>query len=438
MALDEAANYEDSETVIERRGRRSPLNGADVKCRHCGHVLSNVFLDLGFAPPSNAYLSEEQLSAPEGTFPLKLFVCDECWLVQTEDYSDAKDLFSSDYAYFSSVSQTWLSHAGEYVEKMTDRLSLSKDSFVIEVASNDGYLLKNFVAAGIPCLGIEPTTSTAEAAEALGIPVLREFFGVELAEDLSSQGKQADLILGNNVYAHVPDINDFTEGLRIALKPGGTITLEFPHLLNLIQQRQFDTVYHEHYSYLSLYTVAKIFERAGLRVCDVETLPTHGGSLRVFGCHLDDPREVSDAVGQILEAELKGGLREVATYLSFQAHADRIKNDLTHYLIEQKRAGKSVAAYGAAAKGNTLLNYAGIRPDLLSFVCDGAPSKQGMFMPGSHIPILAPEAIAERRPDVIMVLPWNIASEIVSEMPYASEWGASFVTAVPEINEITS
>jgi len=293
--------------------------------------------------------------------------------------------------------------------------------------------LKNFVAANIPCLGIEPTDSTAIAAEALGIPVLREFFGTEMALRLAAEKRHADLILGNNVYAHVPDINDFTAGLKTILKENGVVTLEFPHLLNLIRENQFDTVYHEHFSYLSLFTVSRIFEHAGLRVWDVQSLPTHGGSLRVFGCHDNDPRATSQAVLEMIAEESRHGLREIGTYRSFQAKADRVKNDLLQFLIEQKRAGKSVAAYGAAAKGNTLLNYAGIKPDLLPYVCDAATSKQGKYLPGSHIPILAPSALRARKPDTILILPWNIADEVVAQNSDAFEWGARFVAAVPTI-----
>jgi SAM-dependent methyltransferase len=304
---------------------------------------------------------------------------------------------------------------------------------VVEVASNDGYLLKNFVAAGIPCLGVEPTASTAAAAEALGIPVLREFFGKKLGERLAAEGRQADLILGNNVYAHVPDINDFSAGLKAALKPGGTITLEFPHLMRLIEHRQFDTVYHEHFSYLSLYTISRIFAEAGLRIWDVEELNTHGGSLRVYGCHAADSRRDSETVAALIAEEERRGLRRRVTYTGFQAQADRVKDDLLAFLIEQKRAGKRVAAYGAAAKGNTLLNYAGIKPDLLSYVCDAAPSKQGKLLPGSHIPILAPSALAELKPDWVLILPWNIAGEVMDQQALVRQWGGRFVTAVPEL-----
>ena len=404
-----------------------------MNCRHCHHPLQHVFLDLGFAPPSNAYLSAAELNKPERYYPLKLFVCEHCWLVQTEDYAQADELFSHDYAYFSSVSHSWLAHASRYTEMITQRIGLNKNSHVIEIASNDGYLLKNFVAVGIPCLGIEPTASTAAAAEKLGIPVLREFFGEALAQRLVKEDKQADLILGNNVYAHVPDINDFTKGLRSALKPGGTITLEFPHLMRLMEHTQFDTVYHEHFSYLSLYSVSQIFAQAGLRVCDVEELPTHGGSLRVYGCHADDERATAPAVLAMLEEEARRGMRSLQTYQTFQSRADRVKDDLLLFLIEQKRAGKRVAGYGAAAKGCTLLNYAGIKPDLLPYVCDAAPSKQGKYLPGSHVPILHPDVLHERKPDVILILPWNIQAEVTQQMAHVRDWGGKFAVAVPTI-----
>ena len=404
-----------------------------MKCRHCDYPLEHTFLDLGFAPPSNAYLTVADLARPEKYYPLKIKVCAQCWLVQTEDYTQADELFSSNYAYFSSTSTGWLAHAASYAEKMTGQLKLTQDSLVIEVASNDGYLLKNFVAAGIPCLGIEPTASTAAAAEKLGIPVLREFFGVQLGKRLATTGKQADLIAGNNVYAHVPDINDFTRGLKAALKPGGTITLEFPHLMRLIEHTQFDTVYHEHFSYLSLYTVNRIFKAVGLRVWNIEELPTHGGSLRVYGCHVEDGRETIPVVSVMLAEEARRGLRTLATYQYFQAKADRVKDDLLAFLIEQKRAGGRVAAYGAAAKGNTLLNYAGVKPDLLPFVCDAAAAKQSKFMPGSHIPILAPTALDDQRPDYLVILPWNIAAEVKQQNARLAELGTKFVTAVPKL-----
>lgn len=404
-----------------------------MKCRHCHTDLEHVFLDLGFAPPSNAYLSEEQLRAPETTFPLKLYVCDRCWLVQTEDYTKVDELFGQDYAYFSSTSKSWLQHAECYAESITERLGLARCSFVIEIASNDGYLLRNFVTAGIPCLGVEPTDSTADAAERIGVPVLREFFGVATAKALAKEGRRADLICGNNVYAHVPDINDFTQGLRIALKEGGTVNLEFPHLLRLIEKNQFDTVYHEHFSYLSLTAVKRIFAQAGLRVFDVEELPTHGGSLRIYSCHEADPRATEPSVMGMLEREGIFGLCDLGVYQRFQYKADRVKNDFLSFLIRQKYAGKKVAAYGAAAKGNTLVNYAGIKHDLIKFVCDAARSKQGRFMPGSHLPIFPPGELVKYKPDWVVILPWNIAEEVMEQEHQVRTWGAKFVVAVPEL-----
>ncbi|KZS59863.1 SAM-dependent methyltransferase [Mycobacterium kansasii] len=405
-----------------------------MKCRHCGAPVEHSFVDLGFAPPSNAYLHAEDLRHPEVHYPLRVLVCHRCWLVQTEDYARAEELFSADYAYFSSTSSTWLDHAASYADMITERLQLGPESFVIEVASNDGYLLKNFMAAGIPCLGIEPTTSTAEAAEALGIPVRREFFGEALGHRLASEGWSADLVAGNNVYAHVPDINDFTRGLAAVLKPEGSVTLEFPHLMPLIDRTQFDTIYHEHFSYLSLTTVARIFAEAGLRVWDVEELPTHGGSLRVYGCHAGAANSTTDRVGSLLRREDEFGLTRPETYTAFQSRADRVKDDLLAFLIEQKRAGRRVAAYGAAAKGNTLLNYAGVRPDLLPYVCDAAQSKQGKFMPGSHIPIHSPEVLRENPPDDVIILPWNIAHEVRTQLADLVHSGTRFVTAVPELS----
>lgn len=402
-----------------------------MNCRHCSDPLQNTFIDLGFAPPSNAYLSETDLSRPEKYYPLKVRVCSRCWLVQTEDYTQADELFSSDYAYFSSTSTSWLEHASRYVGDIVSKLQLNADSFVVEIASNDGYLLRNFVARSIPCLGIEPTAGTADVAESLGIPVLRQFFGNALGEQLNGRGQQADLIIGNNVYAHVPDINDFTKGLKAALKPQGTITLEFPHLMQLIEHSQFDTIYHEHFSYLSLYAVEQIFNRAGLKVWDVEELPTHGGSLRVYGCHIESEREIYPSVATLRKVEEQHGLQSLETYTSFQEKADKVKNDLLVFLIEQKRAGKKVAAYGAAAKGNTLLNYAGIKPDLLPFVCDAAKAKQGKYMPGSHIPILAPCELESYRPDYVLILPWNIAKEVKEQNASLRSTGTRFVAAVP-------
>lgn len=406
-----------------------------MKCRHCQTPLTRQFLDLGSAPPSNAYLTEESLHGPEIHYPLRLFVCDECRLVQTEDFARADSFFSADYAYFSSTSKGWLAHAAAYAEKMTGRFGLGAGSFVIEVASNDGYLLRNFVAAGIPCLGVEPTHSTADAAEAVGVPTLRAFFGRELGERLAAGGQAADLIAGNNVYAHVPDIDDFTAGLGAALKPEGVITLEFPHLMRLVEFRQFDTVYHEHFSYLSLLVVARIFAAHGLRIFDAEELPTHGGSLRVYGCRDGAGHVETPAVAALLAEERRRGMDGAAFYEGFQAEADAVKDGLLRFLLECKAKGRRVAGYGAAAKGNTLLNYAGVRPDLLPFVCDAAPAKIGRFLPGSRIPILAPDALAETRPDVVLILPWNIAAEVRAQLAPLAAKGTTFATAVPEMRE---
>lgn len=403
-----------------------------MKCRHCHENLQTTFLDLGFQPPSNAYLKSDDLKKAEIYFPLKILVCEHCWLVQTEDYASSDSYFTDDYAYFSSVSSTWLAHAKEYSDMITNRLGLNEDSFVIEIASNDGYLLKNFVASNIPCLGVEPTESTALVAIEAGIPVMQEFFGKQLALK-EFANRKADLILGNNVYAHVPDINDFTSGLKHTLKDGGTITLEFPHLLSLIESNQFDTVYHEHFSYLSLLSVERIFKKQGLRVFDVERLTTHGGSLRIYACHEKDSRENTDELKSLLSSEIAAKLNSIETYQSFQAKAETVKNNILRFLLDQKREGKIVAAYGAAAKGNTLLNFAGVQKDLVEFVCDAAPSKQKKYMPGSHIPILDPSHLQKRAVDFVLILPWNLADEIAEQLSYLRKGGTKFVIAVPEL-----
>ena len=404
-----------------------------MNCRHCQTPLEHVFLDLGSTPPSNAFLTEEDLQQPEASYPLRLFVCTKCWLVQTEDFVAANDLFRPDYAYFSSTSKTWLEHAARYCQMAQSRFSLDNDSFVIEIASNDGYLLKNFVSSNIPCLGIEPTSDTADAAERLGIPVLRSFFGETLACKLADEGKQADLLIANNVYAHVPDINDFTHGLRSLIKPQGVITLEFPHLMRLVESRQFDTVYHEHFSYFSLLTVRRIFEKADLRVFDLEELPTHGGSLRLYGCRKEAEHPESPAVTALLAEETRRDMNTLNYYTAFQSETNAVKDDLLAFLQEQKRLGKTVAGYGAAAKGNTLLNYVGVKPELLPFVSDAAPSKQDRFLPGNHIPILPPDAIEENHPEYVLILPWNLAEEIEAQLAFIREWGGKFVTAIPSL-----
>ena len=407
-----------------------------MKCRHCKTELELEFLDLGNAPPSNAYLNKEDLRKPEITYPLRILTCTNCWLVQTEDYTDADELFNDDYAYFSSTSKSWLKHASDYCVMITNRLGLSDNSFVVEIASNDGYLLKNFVSSGIPCLGIEPTKSTAAAASAIGVPVRQEFFGKNMCLRMANAGEQADLVLGNNVFAHVPDINDFTEGVAALLKPNGVVTFEFPHLLQLIQQNQFDTIYHEHFSYLSLCSVSSIFKAAGLRVFDVEELKTHGGSLRIYGCRGDASHKETSLVQNILTNELQAGMQDEKTYSAFQKKADKVKDGLISFLLEAKAEGKTVAGYGAAAKGNTLMNYAGIRPDLIPFICDAAESKIGQYMPASHIPILPPSVLDENTPDYLVILPWNIAEEVMKQNAHLVEKGTKFVIAVPELKII--
>ncbi len=405
-----------------------------MDCRHCSTKLTNTFIDLGFAPPSNAYLKKEDLKKSEKYYPLKVMVCEQCWLVQTEDYPEADELFSSEYAYFSSTSTSWLNHAEQYSLRMIDELSLDQKSFVIEVASNDGYLLKNFVNLSIPCLGIEPTKSTAMASKELGIPTLEQFFSENLAEDLISKNKKADLIIGNNVFAHVPDINDFTKGLKKLLNKDGTITLEFPHLLKLIQNNQFDTIYHEHFSYLSVFTANRIFNSFGLRIFRVESLTTHGGSVRIYGCHMDDPRESEPSLFDFLNDENSFGLQKLSTYEGFQEKVNHIKDELLMFLIEAKKNLKKVVAYGAAAKGNTLMNYAGIRSDLISSVYDAASSKQGKYMPGSHIPILPSSVISGASADYILILPWNLVIEVREQLSNMVNQDTKYVTAIPSLN----
>ena len=402
-----------------------------MKCRHCTQELKEKFLDLGVMPPSNAYLSKEDLEKPEPKYPLRLLVCTNCWLVQTEDFVGRDELFTSDYAYFSSTSKSWLEHAAKYCEKIIPQLGLGPKSLVVEIASNDGYLLKNILGAGIPCLGIEPTASTAAAAEALGIPVMREFFGEKLGRALAAEGKQADLIIGNNVFAHVPDINDFANGLKSLLKPKGTITLEFPHLMKMIELSQFDTAYHEHFSYLSFQTAKTILEKAGLSIWDVQELATHGGSLRIYAGHLNEAHPETAGVVAVLAEERRRGMRKLDLYKTFQSKADHIRDEFRAFLEAQKASGQKVAAYGAAAKGNTLLNYANIKTDLLPFVCDAALAKQGKFLPGSSIAILPPSALADNAPDYVLILPWNIAAEVRQQNASLLPRGSRFVTAVP-------
>jgi len=406
-----------------------------MKCRHCGAGLELPLIDLGSAPPSNAYLTKQALKKPEKWYPLKVLVCENCWLAQTEDYANAEELFDADYAYFSSFSKTWLEHAERYVVDMARRFSLGPHSFVIEVAANDGYLLQYMQQRGIPSLGVEPTASTAKAARAKGLHIVEDFFGVELARKLVAQGRQSDLTVANNVLAHVPDINDFVAGFAEILKPQGVATFEFPHLLQLVEQAQFDTIYHEHFSYLSLTAVNRIFDANGLTVFDVEELPTHGGSLRVFAQRKDSGvYPINASVNDMLERELQAGIKRADFYLGLQRNADRIKHELLEFLLTAKREGKLVMAYGAAAKGNTLLNYAGIRGDLLQSVVDKNPNKQGKYLPGSRILIVNEEEVKINKPDYILILPWNLCEEIINQLQYAREWKAQFVSVVPRLD----
>jgi len=405
-----------------------------VKCRHCAAHLSFPFLDLGSAPPSNAYLSEAALREPEVWYPLRLLVCMQCWLVQTEDHAGREALFTDEYAYFSSYSSSWLEHAQRYVHAMRERFELDAGSFVVEVAANDGYLLQYVQQAGIPCLGIEPTASTAAAARAKGIPVVERFFGVELATELASKGQRADLIAANNVLAHVPDINDFVQGFARLLKDDGVATFEFPHLLRMVREHQFDTAYHEHYSYLSLGAVTRIFRSNGLDVFDVEEHPTHGGSLRVFAQRSDiSGRAQQPRVAELLRTEADAGMLAPDFYAGFQAVADQVRCDFLAFLLQARAKHQSVAAYGAAAKGNTLMNYAGVRPDLISFVVDRNPAKQGKYMPGSRIAIVAEDRLSQARPDYVVILPWNLEAELIKQLGYIRSWGGRFVTAVPKL-----
>jgi SAM-dependent methyltransferase len=408
-----------------------------MKCHHCASELKLPLVDLGSAPFSNAYLTNQTLKAPEKWFPLHVLVCERCWLVQIEGIALEQELFDADYAYFSAFSTSWLAHCERYVDLVAARFELNASSHVVEIAANDGYLLQYVKARGIPCLGVEPTAGTAAAARERGIEIVEEFFGVRLAREMAAQGKHADLMAANNVLAHVPDINDFVSGFSLLLKPGGVATFEFPHLLRLIAENQFDTIYHEHISYLSLTAVDRIFAANGLQVFDVEEHPTHGGSLRVFSQRRDTGRRQRCAsVAELLEREHRAGMTTPHYYAGFQATADKVKNDFLAFLLDVRQKGKSVAAYGAAAKGNTLMNYAGIRPDLVPFVVDRNPAKQGKYMPGSRIPIADEPRLKRSRPDYVLVLPWNLRTEVIHQLAYIRDWGGKFVTAVPHL-EVT-
>ena len=390
-------------------------------------------MNLGMSPLANSYIKPEQLSRMEPFYPLHVYVCADCWLVQLEQFSTPHDIFS-DYAYFSSFSDSWLAHAKAYVEMIATRFKLDQSSKVVEIASNDGYLLQNFVTRGVPVLGVEPAANVAEAAREKGVNTKVAFFGEKTAVDLRAEGWSADLIIGNNVLAHVPDLNDFVKGLKVLLKPTGLVTMEFPHLLRLMEQNQFDTIYHEHFSYFSFLAVEQVFARQGMKLFDVEELPTHGGSLRIYAAHQhDDTKPVEARAAELKAREERGGFSKLDHYLSFGSHVAETKRKLLSFLTTAKEQGKQVVGYGAPAKGNTLLNYCGIRADFIDYTVDRSPHKQGLFLPGVHIPIYAPERIKQTRPDYVLILPWNIREEVMQQMTFIREWGGRFVVPIPEV-----
>ncbi|WP_375473850.1 methyltransferase domain-containing protein [uncultured Nostoc sp.] len=403
-------------------------------CLFCGTGLHHTFVDLGMSPPCESYRSLKQLNEVEPFYPLHVYVCEKCFLVQLQEYISPENIFS-DYAYFSSYSDSWLQHAKKYVDLVVERFQLNQESQVIEIASNDGYLLQYFVAKSIPALGIEPAANVAEVAIKKGIPTIVKFFGQEIAKEQVAKSKQADLLLGNNVLAHTPYLNDFVKGMKIILKPHGVITMEFPHLMRLIEENQFDTIYHEHFSYFSFLTVDKIFAAHGLTIFDVEELTTHGGSLRIYARHNEDySKPISDQVSELKNREEAAGFTQLEYYFSFGEQVKETKRNLLDFLIEIKREGKSIVGYGAPGKGNTLLNYCGIRTDFLDYTVDRNPYKQGQFLPGTHIPIFHPDKIAETKPDYILILPWNLKNEIMTQIAYIRDWGGQFVVPIPEVN----
>jgi 2-polyprenyl-3-methyl-5-hydroxy-6-metoxy-1,4-benzoquinol methylase len=405
-----------------------------MKCRHCDTDLERVFVDLQYSPPCNAMLKAEQLNEPEVYFPLKIFVCENCYLVQVDEVEKAANIFDHEYTYFSSYSSSWLAHAKKYVDMMMGRFDFGADSLVIEIASNDGYLLQYFKEHGVPVLGVDPTANTAEVARQKGIETVVDFFGSDFAaRQLVNQGIKGDLILGNNVLAHVPDINDFVKGMKAALKENGIITMEFPHLMRLVEETQFDTIYHEHYSYLSFAVVKRIFAAQGLEIFDVDELPTHGGSLRIYAKHEGNATfPTSQNVMKLLEKEMQAGMNTPAYYEGFQERVNAVKYGLLSFFLEQRRLGKKVIGYGAAGKGNTLLNYCVKGNDLIRFVVDASPHKQNKYLPGSHIPVVDAGAIREYKPDYIVILPWNLKAEISGQFSYVKEWGCRFVVPIPE------
>ncbi len=404
------------------------------RCRFCETPLDHTFCDLGMSPLSNAYLGADQLQSMEPFYPLHAYACGQCFLVQLEAFESPDHIFS-DYAYFSSYSDSWLKHASDYTDKMIERFGFSAESQVVEIASNDGYLLQYFQQKGVPVLGVEPADNVAEVARDKGIDSISEFFGKQLAQSLVEKGKSADLLLGNNVLAHVPDINDFVAGMEILLKPEGVITMEFPHLLRLIDQNQFDTVYHEHFSYLSFSTVKTIFNQHGLDLFDVEELETHGGSLRIYACHTN-AQPVSNQVDELIKREVDAGLSDIKTYQEFARTTEIIKRDIFQFLSHLKEDGKTIVGYGAPAKGNTLLNYCGIGSDFIDYTVDRSPHKQGKYLPGTHIPVYPVEKILETKPDYVLILPWNLKDEVIEQMAAIREWGGKFITLIPQPVEI--
>lgn len=403
------------------------------QCRSCGATLEHTFVDLGMSPLANSYVKPEQLNRMEPFYPLHVYVCAKCWLVQLEEFSSPHDIFS-DYAYFSSFSDSWLAHARAYVEMISARFNLGRHSKVVEIASNDGYLLQNFVEKGVPVLGVEPAANVAEAAIKKGINTTVAFFGEKTALSLQADGWGADLIIGNNVLAHVPDLNDFVKGLKTLLKPTGLITMEFPHLLRLMGENQFDTIYHEHFSYFSFMAVEQVFARHGMKLFDVEELPTHGGSLRIYAAHQDDSsKPIGPRAKELKSREQAAGFGRLDHYLSFGSLVETTKRKLLSFLISARQEGKHVVGYGAPAKGNTLLNYCGVRTDLMDYTVDRSPHKQGHFLPGVHIPIYSPEHIRQTRPDYVLILPWNIQAEVMEQMAFVREWGCRFVVPIPEV-----
>jgi len=427
--MDTLAQATDDATAVTP-GTGTPAKGRT--CRFCSAPLTRTFVDLGMSPLCESFVPAHALNHMEPFYPLHAFLCERCFLVQLDEYVTPDNIFT-EYAYFSSYSDSWVEHARRYVEQITARLSLGADSRVFEIASNDGYLLQHFVRKSIPVLGIEPAANVAKVAVSKGVPTVVRFFGVETAADLKRNPGPADLIVGNNVLAHVPDINDFVGGMKVLLKPTGTITMEFPHLVRLMEQNQFDTIYHEHFSYLSMTTVQRIFNAHGLRLYDVEELSTHGGSLRIYACHIDSTERMRERAQALIRVEEEFGLNRVETYARFSAQVKETKRKLLSFLIEARRQGRTIAGYGAPGKGNTLLNYCGIRTDFIDYTVDRNPYKHGRFLPGTHIPIFAPDKIRETRPDYVLILPWNLKDEIAAQLAYIREWGGQFVVPIPEV-----